>query len=57
MTRPKPTPRLYGEAAKRFEEIDKIPLTDEQIKFLAECLLLYVSNPIRVSPKEREGEK
>jgi len=45
--RPKAVPVLTGKDAERFEEQDKKPLEKEQKDFLAECLALYKSNPIR----------
>lgn len=45
--RPKAVPVLTGKEAERFEEQDKKPLEKEQKDFLAECLALYKSNPIR----------
>ena len=44
---PKPIPMLTEEAAIRFEEQDKIPLTEEEKQFLRECYELYLKNPIK----------
>ena len=52
MTLPKPVPRLIGEAAERFDEIDKTPLSKEERKFLKECYEIYLRHPIHDSDRK-----
>jgi len=44
---PEAIPVLRGKAAEEFIRNDKIPLTKEQKKFLAECLEIYKQHPFK----------
>ena len=46
MTKPKPVPVLVGEASRRFAEQDKQPLSEDEIQFLRECLILFRNSMI-----------
>jgi len=56
MTIPKSVPILVGEAARKFAEQDKEPLTEKEVAFLRECLEIFRKSMI-VSVKQSKEEE
>ena len=56
MTIPKSVPILVGEAARKFAEQDKEPLTEKEVAFLRECLEIFRKSMI-VSVKQSEEDE